>query len=100
MDTIKFKEDHFKMIADGYGVEISYDGKPILSKDRFNWSYITEENGQQIYNHLKKFDDVYFQIFIDDIIEQLMNGIDRNNLTMNIPHEVKRVKMGNKIIEI
>lgn len=101
MDNIKFKEDHFKMIADVYDVEILYDGKPLLSKDMWNyWAYITEESGQLIYNRLKKFDDEHIQIFIDDIVEQLMNGIDRNNLTMNIPHEVKRVKMGNKIIEI
>jgi len=100
MDKIKFKENHFKMIGDGLGVEITYDEKPLLSQDGWHWSYITEENGQLVYNRLKKFDDKFFHIFLDDIIEQLMNGINRNNLTMNIPHEVKRVKIGNKIIEI
>ena len=29
-----------------------------------------------------------------------MNGIDRNNLTINIPKEIKKVKIGDKIIEI
>jgi len=101
MDKIKFKEEHFQMIGDGLGVEITYDGKPLFAKDRFsNWKYITEENGHLLYTHLKKFNDEHFQFFINDIVEQLMCGIDRNNLTMNIPHEVKKVKIGNKIIEI
>jgi len=100
MEKIKFKEDHFKMIGDGRGVEITYDGKPLLSQDGWHWSYITEENGQLVYNRLRKFNDEYLQIFIDDIIEQLMNGTDRNKLTMNIPHEVKKIRMGNKIIEV
>ena len=101
MEKIKFKEDHLKMNGDGYAVEILYDEKPLLYKDRFsNWKYVTEENGQLLYTHLKNFNDEHFQFFIDDIVEQLMCGIDRNNLTMNIPHEVKRIKMGDKIIEI
>jgi hypothetical protein len=29
-----------------------------------------------------------------------MGGEDRNNLMMNIPHELKKVKIGNKIVEV
>lgn len=65
-----------------------------------SWMYVHLVNGQITNEYLPRFDESYLNIFIDDIVEQLKNGIDRNNLTINIPKRVESVKCGNKIIQI
>ena len=103
-DIKQFLTDHFSKDP-LYELDIEYDGVPLIWRlGRQNFStiyYIKEENGLTVREQLKSFDtDNLFQIFLEDIAEQLMNGVDRNNLKINIPHELKRVKIGDKIIEI
>ena len=96
----EFKKKHISAVSEGNSTVINYDGKPLLSSDYNRWCYVKEENGQIIHERLKFFKDELENVFINDIAEQLMNGIDRNNLTINIPKEIKKVKIGDKIIEI
>ena len=101
MENIEeFKKNHISAGSEGKCTVIKYDEKPLLSSDWDRWSYVKEENGQITHERVKYFKDELQNVFIDDIVEQLMNGIDRNNLTMNIPKEIKRVKIGDKIVEI
>ena len=46
------------------------------------------------------FDNKLINYFMDDICEQLDNGVDRNNLILNIPEEIIKIKIGNKIIDL
>ena len=101
----EFRKKHFTGIGEERSLMIKYDNEPLLvgtdtNSETLNWYYI-KENDKQILNiQLKRFDMKFFDVFLDDIAEQLMNGINRNNLEMNIPHEITRVKIGDKIIEI
>jgi hypothetical protein len=93
--------DRFKFVADNNNVQFLLDGEVLIQQHKFGyWIYIHEINGEIIHESLKKFDDKFIQVFIDDIISQLENGIDRNNLVMNIPEEIRTVKIGDKIINI
>ena len=92
-------KDRMKTIGEKNDVRIFLDNQILFEKIGFGWwKYIHEKNGQLTYEHIQKFDDVYFNFFIDDIISQLENGIDRNNLTMNIPKKI--VMVGDKVISI
>jgi hypothetical protein len=69
---------------------ILYDNEPIfILNDDGSWSYV--RNGEK--EQLKKFNQCLFFLFLDDVVEQLINGADRNNLVMNIPKEIKIKKI-------
>lgn len=105
MTTNKFVSDNFKMESLETGnhlteMVIKYKDKPLfLIKTRVKFNqmvYIKEENGQEVHEMMKSFNHDYLDLFLEDVAEQLMIGTDRNNLKLNIPKEIKQIKIGEK----
>jgi len=80
---------------------IYLDGEILFQKDGgMHWKYVINYNGLKLYQMIKNFDDRCLNVFLADIWEQLSNGVDRNNLTINKP-EIKttveiKVSCGNQ----
>jgi len=64
-------------------IEVLFDNQILFLKNRIGtWQYVYKDGGQTINESIESFDDKYFHIFIDNIIEQLENGCDRNKLVI------------------
>lgn len=94
-------KDRIKIVGERNEVRVLLDNQILFEKIGFGqWKYIHNINGQFTYEHIKKFDESYFNIFIDDIISQLENGTDRHNLTLNIPKRIENIIIGNKTLNV
>lgn len=92
-------KDRMEIIGDKFSTVVLFDKEPLLEKIGFGfWHYVHLIDGKTTRVCIPRFDDSYFNLFLDDIKDQLQNGIDRNNLTMNIPHQIEYVQVGNKIV--
>lgn len=94
-DRIKINQVH-------RNIKILLDDKVLLEKDgTLSWKFVRIINNNEIYEMTKiNFDNKLINYFMDDICEQLDNGVDRNNLILNIPEEIIKIKIGNKIIDL
>jgi len=94
-------KNNLKLVGEKYDIRVELDGSTLFEKPNIGfWKYHHIVDGKLIVEHIKSFNDKYINLFLEDIDEQLSNGIDRNNLTINIPTIIEKVKIGNKIIEI
>jgi len=97
----EFRNKNFTVIGEEHSLMIKYDNEPLLVGTAIGtWYYIKEKDKQILNVQLKRFDMNFFDIFLDDLAEQLMNGTNRNDLEINIPRVITKVKIGDKIIEI
>lgn len=64
------------------------------------WTYIYKDGDIIIRESLPRFESSNSNFFLEDIIEQLENGVDRNKLKMNIPKFVETIKIGDKVITV
>ena len=93
-------KDRIKIYYDKRVTTISIDNVILFIKDGFSWKYIKQYENDVIYEHMKSINDKHLKYFIDDICEQLDNGTDRNNLIINIPEEIIKLKIGDKILDL
>jgi len=94
-------KDRIKIIGERNDVRVLLDNQILFEKIGFGWwKYVYNINGQLTYEHIQKFDETYFNIFVDDIISQLENGTDRHNLTLNIPKKIENITIGNKTLSV
>jgi hypothetical protein len=66
-----------------------------------NWNYIFTLDNKSFTEEFV-FDADLLTIFIDDIIEQLESGTNRNELILNVPERVEQyevIKIGQKTIK-
>jgi hypothetical protein len=90
-------KDRLKIVAEKRNVRVLLDNQILFEKIGFEWwKYVHKIKGQLTYEHFQKFNENYFNIFIDDIIEQLENGTNRNDLIINIPKRKDNIIIGNK----
>ena len=61
---------------------IFLDKEPLFIKEGYSWKYIQKVGNKTVYSMMRWFDDKYLNIFIDDVLEQIENGINRDNLTL------------------
>ena len=76
---------------------IYLDDTLLFLKENNSWKYISELDGVLVHNSMSFFPDNCVKIFADDIINQLENGVDRNQLNINIPKEIKTFKIGDNL---
>ena len=94
-------KDRIKIDCERNYVRVLLDNQILFEKRGFGWwMYVHNINGQLTYEHIKKFDETYFNIFVDDIVSQLENGTDRHNLTLNIPKRIENITIGNKTLSV
>jgi hypothetical protein len=91
MTRFKLSEDNNKILLENI---------PLFERKGNCWNYISYNNGFITYTLMEEFNDSYLGIFLEDINEQLDNGIDRNNLVINIPKKLNIIKMGDKTIDL
>lgn len=88
-------KDRFEIVAEGRNkVSILLDGETLFEKTGMFWQYVHYMDEQLTYEKIGNIDDSHLELFIDDIISQLESGIDRNDLTINVPKEVKTIRVG------
>jgi hypothetical protein len=90
-----------EIVASENELTVLYDKDPLFIKTRLGyWVYIKGEEGSKIHEQIPNFNKAFTNIFIEDISNQLEEGIDRNSLTINIPREIKLVKIGDRTIQL
>lgn len=94
-------KDRIKIEGERNDVRVLLDNQILFEReDLGGWMYVHNINGQLTYEHIQKFDEIYFNIFVDDIVSQLENGTDRHNLTLNIPKRIENITIGNKTLSV
>ena len=94
--------ERFKRISDENNQFVKLDDYILFYKVRYGtWYYTyTNKNGTVVNRSISGIEEKYFPFFLDDIIEQIENGVDRNELSINLPKKVETIKIGNKYINI
>jgi hypothetical protein len=89
----KYIQDHFSMVGEEHGLIVKFDGEIILIKDNDHfggWKYVTKEGDNIVYNMMPNFDDLFINLLIEDMAEQLMRGVDRKSIKIiNAPKEIR-----------
>jgi hypothetical protein len=94
--------ERFKIEAEQNNTFVKLDDSILFYNVGYsNWYYVyTNENGVDTNRFIPRIEEKYFPFFLDDIMDQIENGVDRNELIINIPKKVETIKIGNKYITI
>jgi len=95
----EFMEKHINWSSYEHDSVVSYDNEALVIFEKSRWYYITKKGDQPVHNMMRTFDSIYIPLFIEDLSKQLMDGVDRNLLKINIPKEIKYIKIGEELIE-
>ena len=87
-DRIKINKNETSLLPK---CDILLDNLPLFKKDGFCWKYCYEINNRQILEALKT-EDNNIHILLDNVIDQLEDGVDRNKLNMYETEKEKNIR--------